>query len=113
MKKAFLECGEILRIHGLNGGIIIKHYCDSYDVFAQLKNLYFENNGNFTPKKIKKVSPYKSGALVLLEGVTDADMASAIRGKTVYAIRNEIVINEGDFFIHSYPFFPISQSHQP
>lgn len=96
----YLECGYIIKIHGLNGGLVINHLCDSYDAFACIKKLYFKaNDGSFSGLKVRKCSPYKGGALVLLDTVTDADKASALRGKSVFAHRSEVPCDEGSFFI--------------
>lgn len=96
----YLECGHIVKIHGLNGGLIINHMCDSYDAFASVKTLYFKlNESTYNGLRVKKCSPYKGGALVLLDTVTDADAAAKLRGKTVFAHRSEIPCEEGSFFI--------------
>ena len=96
----YLECGYIVKIHGLNGGIIINHMCDSYDSFSALKRLFFKQaDGSYKGLKIRKTSPYKGGALVLLDTVNDADEATKLRGKTVWAHRSEIPLDEGSFFI--------------
>ncbi len=98
--KEYLECGFVTAIHGLKGALIVKHVCDSYEVFASLKKVYVEQGkGNFSSLKVLKCSPYKGVALVYLEGITDADLASTMRKKTLYAHRDDIPRKEGDFFI--------------
>ncbi len=97
--EKYLECGEVLRIHGLNGGLIVKHFCDSYEVFSSLKKIYLKNGNEYTKVKIRKISPYKAGALVLLDGINDADEAMRLRGKILYAQREDIALEDGDFFI--------------
>lgn len=97
--KEHLECGVAVRIHGLNGALIINHMCDSYEAFASIKTLYLRANGEYQPLKVKKVSPYKSGALVLFSGISDPDSASKLRSKTLYAHRDDIPLSEGSFFI--------------
>ncbi|MBR2296030.1 MAG: 16S rRNA processing protein RimM [Clostridia bacterium] len=96
----YLECGYIVKIHGLNGGLVINHMCDSYEAFSAIKKLYFKSSdGSYNGLKIRKCSPYKGGALVLLDTITDADMATKLRGQTVFAHRSEIPCDEGSFFI--------------
>lgn len=97
--EKFLECGEVLRIHGLNGGLVVKHFCDSYEVFASLKKVYLKVGSEYSPIKVRKISPYKAGALVLLDGINDADVAMRYRGKIFYAERDDILLEDGDFFI--------------
>lgn len=97
--KEYLECGFVTAIHGLKGAIIVKHVCDSYEAFASLKKIYIENGGAYTSKKVIKTSPYKGNALVYLEGVNDADSASLLRKRTLFAHRDDIPRDEGSFFI--------------
>lgn len=98
--KEYLECGFVTAIHGLKGALIVKHICDSYEAFASLKRVYIEKSkGVFSPIKVLKCSPYKGVALIYLEGITDADMAGAMRKKTLFAHRDDIPREDGDFFI--------------
>ena len=97
--KEYLECASVVRIHGLNGGLIVSHMCDSYEAFAKIKTLYLRSNGAFAPLKVKKISPYKSGALVLFSEISDPDSAAKLRSRILYAHRNDIPIEKGSFFI--------------
>lgn len=98
--KEYLECGFVTAIHGLKGAVVVKHVCDSYEAFASLKRVYIEKSkSEYSPLKVIKCSPYKGNALVYLEGITDADLASAMRKKTLFAHRNDIPREDGDFFI--------------
>ena len=82
--EKYLECGAITRIHGLMGALVVNHYCDSYEAFAQLKCVYIKSPDGYEKKKVKKISPYKVGALLTLDGVTNADEAMKYRGKILY-----------------------------
>ena len=97
--EKYLECGAITRIHGLMGALVVNHYCDSYEVFAQLKSVYIKTSSGYEKKKVKKVSPYKVGALLTLDGVTNADEAMKYRGKTLYADRDDLKKDDDSFFI--------------
>lgn len=97
--KEYLECGFITAIHGLKGAVIVKHLCDSYEAFASLKRVYTRQGEVYSAIKVIKTSPYKGMALVYLDGITDADKASAMRKKTLFAHRDDIPRDEGDFFI--------------
>ena len=97
--EKYLVCGEITRIHGLGGALVVRHYCDSYEVFAELKYVYIKNENSYEKKKIKKISTYKTGILLSLEGINDADSAMLLRGKMLYADRDELLKDEDSFFI--------------
>lgn len=97
--KEYLECGQILRSHGINGGMIVKQLCDSYEVFEELKGVYLLENGEYKRIKVKKCSPYKNEALIILDGITTPEEVTKLRLSYLYAHRNDILKNEGDFFI--------------
>ena len=97
--EKYLECGAITRIHGLNGGLIVSHYCDSYEVFSNLKRVYLKSAAGYCEIKVKKIVPYKAGALMTLEGISNADEAMKYRGKTIYADRDDLEIDEDSYFI--------------
>jgi len=108
--EKYLECGEITRIHGLNGGLVVSHYCDSYEVFSKLKKVYLKNGTSYQEIKVKKTVPYKVGALITLDGVATADDAMKYRGKTIYADRNDLAIDENSFFIADLIGLPVLDS---
>ncbi len=97
--KQYLECGQIIRAHGINGAMVINHLCDSYEVFGELKTVYLLNGTEYKEYKIKKVSPYKSGALVLLDGITTPEEVTRLRTQFLFAKREDILKNEDDYFI--------------
>jgi 16S rRNA processing protein RimM len=97
--EKYLECGAITRIHGLMGALVVNHYCDSYEIFAQLKYIYIKSPNGYEKKKVKKISPYKVGALLTLDGIANADEAMKFRGKTIYADRDDLLKDDDSFFI--------------
>lgn len=99
MINEYLECGQITRAHGVNGAMVINPFCDSYEVFAGIKTLYFKDGDTYKAYKVKKCSPYKSSAIVILNGIETPEEVTRLRMKSVYAHRNDIQKNEGDFFI--------------
>ena len=97
--EKYLVCGEVTRIHGLAGALVVRHYCDSYEVFAELKNVYLKNANGYEKRKVKKVTPYKTGILVFLDEINDPDAAMLLRGKMLYADREDLIKDEDSFFI--------------
>ena len=97
--EKYLECGEITRIHGLNGGLVVNHFCDDFETFAELERIYIKSPLGYGEYKVKKISPYKVGALLYLDGVTNADEAMKFRGRILYADRDDLYIDEDSFFI--------------
>lgn len=99
MINEYLECGQITRAHGINGAMVINPFCDSYEVFAQLKTIYLKKGNEFSPLKVKKCSPYKNSAIVIVDGITTPEEVTKMRMEYVYAHRNDILRDDGDYFI--------------
>ena len=99
MINEYLECGQITRAHGINGAMVINPFCDSYEVFAQLKTIYLKKGNEFSPLKVKKCSPYKNSAIVIIDGITTPEEVTKMRMEYVYAHRNDILRDDGDYFI--------------
>ena len=99
MINEYLECGQITRAHGINGAMIINQFCDSYEVFAGIKALYLKNDNGYTSYKVKKCSPYKNSAIVVLDGIETPEEVTKLRMMSVYARREDVQRQEGDFFI--------------
>ncbi len=99
MINEYLECGQITRAHGINGAMIVNPYCDSYEVFAEIKTLYLKVGDSYKPMRVKKCSPYKNSAIVTVEGVSTPEEVTKMRLESVYAHRDDIPKGEGDFFI--------------
>ena len=99
MINEYLECGQITRAHGINGAMVINPFCDSYEVFEGIKTLYLKNDNSYTGLKVKKCSPYKNSAIVIVDGIATPEEVTRLRMSYVYAHRNDILKDEGDFFI--------------
>lgn len=99
MINEYLECGQITRAHGINGAMVVNPFCDSYEVFAGIKTLYLKEGEDYTALKVKKCSPYKNSAIIIVDGVNAPEEVTRLRMKSVYARREDIQRDEGDFFI--------------
>ena len=97
--QKYLECGQIMRAHGIRGAMVIDHYCDTAEVFCSLKNLYFRHGDEYVAKKILHAVPYKTNVLVTIEGITTPEEVVKIRLSYVYADRDELKRDKGDYFI--------------
>ena len=99
MKKAYLECGKIVSTHGVAGMVKIEPMCDSPEVLADLKTVYFKNGASYTPVTFTRTAVQKQFVLAKIRGVDDFDSAHALRGKILYANREDIPVEEGSHFI--------------
>ena len=98
-RSKYLECGKIINTHGVRGGIKLESWCDTPQDLASLKKVYLKNGDEYAPCKVKKASVFKQFVLFELDGVSDIDAAMALRGRVVYADREDISIDEDAFFI--------------
>ena len=99
MKQAYLECGKIINTHGFRGTVKMESWCDSPDVLAELKCLYFLENGNYRPCRVLRASVFRQFVLADLEGVDSEEKANSLRQCVVFAAREDLPLYEGDHFI--------------
>ncbi len=99
MKQAYLECGKIINTHGFRGTVKLESRCDSPEILAGLSQLWFLQNGVYTPRRVLHASVFRQFVLADLEGVDSEEAANALREQLVYAARKDIPLGEGDFFI--------------
>ena len=98
-KEKFLECGKIINTHGVKGTVKAESWCDSPYVLAELERIYTEENGKAKEYKVLHASVFKQFVLLELEGVFGMDAALEMKNKIIYASRDDIELEEGDFFI--------------
>lgn len=97
--QKYLECGHIMRAHGVRGAMVVNHFCDTAEVFCSLKNLYFRCGDEYIGRKILHAVPYKTNVLVTVDGITTPEEVVKMRLSYVYADRDELKRNDGDYFI--------------
>ena len=95
MKNQFLEAGQIVNTHGIQGEVKIVPWCDTPEFLCQFDTLYIDGK----PVKVRFVRVHKGNVLATLEGVTDVNGAMALKGKTVSIDRTGVVLPEGRHFI--------------
>ena len=99
MRQEFLECGQIMRAHGINGAMVVNHFCDSYEVFEALDTVYLKNGSTYKPYNVKKITPYKTNLLLNLEGIETPEQVTLMRLSYLFAKREDILKGEDDYFI--------------
>lgn len=98
MLKEYLEIGKIVSTHGIKGEVRVNPWCDSPEFFKRFKTLYFDKNGE---KSVKVLScrPHGNIVILLLEGVSSIEQASALRNRVLYINRKDANLPEGQYFI--------------
>lgn len=89
MKQLFLEAGKIRNTHALRGEVKLECWLDGENPLRGLCYFYFSAKGE---GKIKIESVRRQGELflVLFEGYDSVEKASLLKGRVVYASREEI-----------------------
>lgn len=95
----YLECGVISNTHGINGAVKALSWCDSPDVLASLPSVYFEQLGVYVELEIEDASVYKDTVIFTFKGIDTIEKAAKMKGKTLYASRDDFQLEEGDYFI--------------
>ena len=95
----YLECGKIVNTHGIKGAVKIEPWCDSPDILADIPYLYFKNSGEFERRKVISATVMKRHVMAYIEGIEDIDTAASYKETVVYAYRDDIPLEEGDYFI--------------
>lgn len=100
MKQPYLICGTIINTHGVRGAVKIESHCDSPKVLAGLPRLFLQTKeGIYEERKVIKSSVGGGRVLAFLSGVETLDDAILLKGRTVYALREELPLPKGSHFI--------------
>lgn len=95
MKNQFLEAGQIVNTHGIQGEVKIVPWCDSPEFLCQFDTLYLDGK----PLQICTARVHKGNVLAMIEGVNSVEAAMALKGKTICIDRADVELPEGRHFI--------------
>lgn len=95
MKKQFLEAGEIVSTHGVQGEVKILPWCDGPEFLKSFSTLYIDGKAH----EVTQSRVHKTMLLCKLRGVDDMNAAQAMKGKVVSIDRNSAEVPEGRVFI--------------
>lgn len=97
--EKFLECGKVINTHGVRGTVKMESLCDTPEILASLEKMYLLENGEYREYRVVSSSVQKRFVLTTFEGVCDVDAAEALRDRFFYADRDDMPLEDGDFFI--------------
>ena len=100
MKEKELLCGKIINTHGVKGVVKAESFCDSPKVLASLSRILLKKEeGNFDMRRVLSASVAKGFVLLHLEGVDTMDDAILLKGTSLYALREDIPLKKGAYFL--------------
>ncbi len=96
-KVMYLEAGEIVGTHGVRGEVRVQPWCDSPAQLCTMKTLFWDDQGT-KPVKVR-ARVHKNIALATLDGVTTVEQAQTLRGKMLYARREDFRLPKDRYFV--------------
>lgn len=96
--KEYLEVGSIINKRGLHGEVKIDCYCDSLEVLCALTDLYWDERGE-SAVRLVSAKPYRGYVYAVLDGIDSAEKADRVRGKSLYAHRDSVPLEDGKNFL--------------
>lgn len=95
MENKFLEAGEIVSTHGIQGEVKILPWADGPEFLLDFETLYL----NGKPYTVRSARVHKTCVLVKLDGVDTPEQATLLRGQKVSIDRSNVKLPEGTVFI--------------
>ena len=93
--KQFLEAGQIVSTHGVQGEVKILPWADGPEFLLKFKTFLLGGK----PVAVQSARIHKGCVLAKLEGVETPEQATLLRGKTVCVDRTGVRLPEGTVFI--------------
>lgn len=98
--QKYLLCAKIVGTHGVRGNVRLENYCDTPRVLAGLKKVYYKKaDGSYEAYNIEKASVQKDAVLAKLEGVDTLEDAITLKGRELYADRDDFRLRHGTYFV--------------
>lgn len=98
MLKPYLEAGEFVTTHGVEGELRLYPHADSPAFLTQFDTFYKDPEGG-QPLRVVSARVHKNICLIKLEGVDSIESARPYIGRRVYISRADAQLPEGRFFV--------------
>ncbi len=95
----YLECGKIINTHGIKGAVKIESWCDYPEIITDLPCIYFKIDSGFEKRNIISATVMKRHVMAYIDGIDDIDAAAMLKETVIYADREDIPLEDGDYFI--------------
>ncbi|MCC8358140.1 MAG: ribosome maturation factor RimM [Oscillospiraceae bacterium] len=95
MKKPYLEAGQIVSTHGVQGQVKIQPWADEPAFLTLFSHFYIDG----AAVAVRSCRVQKTMCVAALEGYEDVNAAMTLKGKTIFIDRAEAHLPEGAVFI--------------
>ncbi|MCD8087532.1 MAG: ribosome maturation factor RimM [Oscillospiraceae bacterium] len=95
MKKPYLEAGQIVSTHGVQGQVKIQPWADEPAFLTRFSHFYIDG----AAVAVRSCRVQKTMCIAALEGYEDVNAAMTLKGKTIFIDRAEARLPEGSVFI--------------
>lgn len=84
----------------MHGAVKLESYCDSPDVLAKMKNVYYiSEDGSYKKFGVRTSSVQKDMVICYFDEIDKLEDAILLKGTVLYADRNDITLGDGSVFI--------------
>ena len=97
MKKKYFSIGKILNTRGLDGELKVKSWMDTPEDFCLVSKMFL--NLSKPPLEIISKRIYKSNILIKIKSINSKEAAETLKDKIIYAYREDIPIDDDNYFI--------------
>lgn len=97
MLKQYLEAGQIVRTHGVQGELVLEPWADSAEFLRQVKRFWFDEGKSDAGLLSSRV--HKGRLLVTLRGVDSVEKGDALRGRVLFLSRGDVKLKPGQHFL--------------
>ena len=96
----YLQIGEIVRPQGIKGEVKLRAMSIDADRYARLESVFLLLKGEYVEYKVKKGRCNDGFAVLMLDGVSDRNMAETLRGVKVFVDREHAIeLDEDENFV--------------
>ena len=98
--KAYLEAGQIINTHGVRGEIKIDAWCDTPQILAGLKTVYYKDASDaYVALPFSRAYVHKHFVIAHPTGFSTFEEAVQLKNKVIYAARQDIPLAPGAHFV--------------
>ena len=96
-KKEYFSIGKIVGAKGISGEIKVESWADSPEDFCNISKIFMDLDSQ--ELDIISMKVHRSQVIMKIKSINDRNSAESLRGKILYAYREDIPLEEDRYFI--------------